>query len=402
MSSRRVSLKFPNATQTGIMAIKVAWASIYLQFSSFNFLCSGLFGDILCLRFFLSWAYIWLLVNAITGFPDLGELIRNKPDEVFLLHIDTLVWTVLTLYVHLSKFTGIVLNERKVHDISEKGIPLWRMLYRNSGLSQLLFHQFVYPSKFEFLHLKAGSRIPTDDCLYIILDGVANTSIKLQTSNLKNGKLETQQVLSLTSGEIINIKLLHLFRQGAECEAFANQTVDAVCITDVTLYKITSPNIRAMAMQPQTKQAYQGLLIFALTNVAERAILDAHQMTRAYEHKLGPDGRDPAFGLLEEWEEPKPIYSGSGNALTVPLQHFLASLKASYRPPWPIIRWIPGLRHAALPAPHLLPGSIHGTKPKLYGSTTASLSSSSTNHVVGGNEETGDEESNIDESQPLL
>jgi hypothetical protein len=67
------------------MTIVVAWSSLYLQFSSFNFLMSGLFGDILCLRFFLTWAYLWLFINAITGFPPLGELVK-RPTETFILH----------------------------------------------------------------------------------------------------------------------------------------------------------------------------------------------------------------------------------------------------------------------------------------------------------------------------
>lgn len=397
------------------MAFQIAWASLYLQFSSFNFLMSGLTGDLLCLRFFLSCSYIWLLVNAVTGFPNLGELLR-KPDEVFILHIDTLLWTIVTLYVHASKFTGIVLNERKV-DVPQEGMPLWRMLYRNSGLSQLLFCQFIFPSKFQLVEFQKGTRIPTDDCLYIILDGVACTNITLQTSSpvKKNMKQETQQTLSLTSGEIINVKLLHLFSQGAECEAFASQTVNATCVTDVTVYRIHAKEICAMALQPQTKQAFQGLLIFALTNVAERALLDAHYKYKsfAYERRLGPDGRDPAFQPLEEWEEPQAIHSGSGKALTIPLQHFWYSLKKSFRPPWPILKWMPGLRHAALPAPHLLPGmSKHGGSrgnSKLdrggYGSTmgTASTSSSSSS-TTGAVEERENEgnSGNVDEELQSL
>lgn len=74
---------------------------------------------------------------------------------------------------------GIVLNERKIW-LPEESMPLWRMLYRNSGLSQLLFKQFIYPSKFQLIHIKAGTDIPVDNYLFIILDGVADTQITLQ------------------------------------------------------------------------------------------------------------------------------------------------------------------------------------------------------------------------------
>ena len=94
------------------MALIVEWSGLYLQLSSFNFLMSGLFGDILCLRFFLTFAYLFLFINAVTGFPPLGELVTG-PHEVFILHWDVLAWSTITLYVHFSKFMGILLNEKK-------------------------------------------------------------------------------------------------------------------------------------------------------------------------------------------------------------------------------------------------------------------------------------------------
>jgi hypothetical protein len=112
------------------------------------------------------------------------------------------------------------------------------------------------------------------------------------------------------------------------------------------------------------------LLIFALTGVAEREIMIRHfSETGEFNdymtvRQVGPDGRDMAYQPLEDWEEPDPLISGSGKALTMPVRHFLNALKASYRPPWPIIRWIPGLRHAALPAPHLCPPEASASSQK--------------------------------------
>ncbi|KAG7374862.1 hypothetical protein IV203_013957 [Nitzschia inconspicua] len=365
------------------MAVVVQWSGLYLQCSSFNFLMSGLFGDILCLRFFLTFAYLFLFINAVTGYPALGELVTS-PTENFLLHWDVLAWSTITLYVHFSKFLGILLNEKEIH-LPGEAMPLWRMLYRNGGISQLLFKQFIYPQKFQLVKFKAGSQIPVDNCLYIILDGVADTQITLQRGDgytnitpkssfadlatARPKKFEksasaasmTQRSLALTSGDMINIKTLQLFRSGSESEAFANQTVHATAVTDMTLYRIRDVDLRTMARTPQTKNAYQGLLIFALTGVAEREIMVRHfsdcgDYSEYNTHReLGPDGRDLSFQPLEAWEEPNPLISGSGKALTMPVRHFLRALQTSFRPPWPIIRWIPGLRHAALPAPHLCP-----------------------------------------------
>jgi hypothetical protein len=349
------------------MIFKVAWSCIYLQFSSFNFFMSGLFGDLLCLRFFLSWAYFWLLVNAIAGFPSWNEFFAS---DVFILHYDVLAWSAITFYVHFSKFLGIVLNERKVTDIPDEFLPLYHMLYRTGGLSALLFQQFVLP-RFELVEVKKGDLLVDDEnSMYLILEGRASANITIR------GKT---QVLLLGSGEAIHFRHLHLFRQGAECEAFAEQTVHAVAQTKMKLYKTRPSDIQAIARQPQTKQAYQGLLIFVLTRIAERAILQGRDMdeynqsVRAVEHHW-----HPAFQPLAPWEEADFRNSGSGKALEHPIQHFAVALQRSFRPPYPFIRWIPGLRHAGLPAPHHLPPappsvsdetrSLHDHTKKKYGS----------------------------------
>jgi hypothetical protein len=141
-----------------------------------------------------------------------------------------------------------------------------------------------------------GTTIPTDNCLYIILDGVADTEITLQRSvsgealrreaspgqsrggasgpsggtpphtrsktefhknSSSNVSTMTQRTLALSSGEMINIKVLQLFRAGSESEAFANQTVTATAATDMTCYMIRDVDVQTMAKTPQTKNAYQ-------------------------------------------------------------------------------------------------------------------------------------------------
>lgn len=241
----------------------------------------------------------------------------------------------LTLMM-VSRFIGIVLNERHV-ELPPESLPLWRMMYRNGGLSELLFQQFVWP-RFELVEVKKGDIID-EDALFIVLDGVATAQVKLKDGQVNN--------ITLSSGEVINVKYLHLFRQ-AECEAFADQTVKAVALTDMTLYKCTPEDIEAIATQPQTTRGYQGLLIFVLTRIAERAILNQEIGF----HPNGITGRNAAFLPLEPWEEPSPLHPGSGKALSRPWQHFTNSFWKSFRPPFPIIKWIPGLRHAFLPAPH--------------------------------------------------
>jgi hypothetical protein len=343
---------------TSTWTCTVAWSSIYMQCSSFNFLMSGLFGDILCLRLFLSWAYLWLFINAVTGFPKFGDFFAR--DKHFILHIDVLIWSTVTLYVHSSKLISLLRNEHKVTNLPPESLPLWRMLYRNWGLSELLFQQYVWP-KFELVQYKKGDTIPdNDDSMYIVLEGVA--SAKIHVKNKSN-----ERNILLRSGEVIHVEFLHSFRQAKACEVFPEQTIHAVCVSDeMKLYKCRAVDMLEIARQPQTKQAYQGLLIFVLTRIAERAVLqkqdhgqdgETNDNDSTHQHNQ----RNPAFFELEAWEEPDPLISGSGKALTVPVQHVIASLRKSYRPPWPFSRWIPGLRHAALSAPYhddLADGSV--------------------------------------------
>jgi hypothetical protein len=205
---------------------------------------------------------------------------------------------------------GMLLNEKKI-DLPPESLPLWRMLYRNGGLSQLLFKQYIWPCT-QLVTFKKGSQIPTDNCLYVILDGIADTEITLHramsgdklrdlspkisskasssfdntspqnnkssssssggntpyskkkmafqknASNVSTGTTTvTHRNLALSSGEMINIKVLQLFRAGSESEAFANQTVSATAATDMTCYKINDVDIQTMATRPQTKNAFQ-------------------------------------------------------------------------------------------------------------------------------------------------
>jgi hypothetical protein len=159
------------------------------------------------------------------------------------------------------------------------------MLYRNGGLSELLFKQYIIPI-FTVVKFKAGSHIPTNNCLYIILDGTADAKVTLiqrsdiSTSSSNSGyscrqssngsgngngigssdTMSSKRPSMLCSGDIMNIKHLHMFRNGSKAAAFANQTVDAYAKTNMTCYCINSNNIYKLANTGQLKNAYQGIL----------------------------------------------------------------------------------------------------------------------------------------------
>ena len=277
-----------------------------------------------------------MMVNVVTGFPA-WPCLYNK-DYVFAL--DTFIWAVLNLYSHGSTVIKLFCDERSVK-LDEEKEPLWCMLHRKSGLSQLLFKSYVQ-DKFSVATYTSGTII--DECkdealVGLILDGTAKVEMR-----------NSSRLYYLHSGGFLGIQQLHLFHnEGANFSS--NHSARVTCMTDVTIYRCSEGEITALAKCPETKSAFQALLIYALTDLAERLIVvpvDERNMVQ-------PTERSPIFSPLEEWEKPECQCAGSGEALHNPLYHILSSAVNSFLAPWPFHKWLPGLRHSKMPAPHLCP-----------------------------------------------
>jgi hypothetical protein len=236
----------------------------------------------------------------------------------------------LNLYTHGSAFLGLVHDERYV-ELTEDQAALWRMFYRHSGLSQMLFQKLLAP-RLKVVELHEGDEIPTLDFFYIILEGVVRVDLSM---NEKEGRLW------LCSGSIFPIRHMG-FNYIPRCTMFHKQRLSAVCDTKVRLFRFTDSDLAELSRNNLAKDAWHALLISVLSEIVERPWKDNETPNPA---------RGEIFAELQDWEQPKATFAGSGGALRFPFSHLWETAKSSFSVPWPIKPWPVGLRHGKLPAP---------------------------------------------------
>ena len=79
--------------------------SLWIQISSLAFFLAGHFTDLLVIRIFLCFAYLFLLLNSIALVDSFA---------VCKVSIDGVLWSLLNLYVHLSTVIRLVVDEKPV------------------------------------------------------------------------------------------------------------------------------------------------------------------------------------------------------------------------------------------------------------------------------------------------
>jgi len=149
------------------------------QIASVCFLACGLFADLLIVRLMLTLAYISLMAHALAGFPAWPH-ISNGTDGPFLIGMDMLVWSALTGYVHGSSLLRLLFDERYVQ-LREEEEEVWRMFYRRSRISRLLFKKQILPS-LELRRYEPGDLISGPDQpqrLHVILQGRAYAKVQV-------------------------------------------------------------------------------------------------------------------------------------------------------------------------------------------------------------------------------
>ena len=260
---------------------------------------SGIFGDLLLIRIFCFCAYLFMTIFSFSGSLDLNFDWGG--------HIDpgSLFWGFLGMYVHGSSAVRLFLDERKITlDESEEKEEeaLWRFFYRRSGITRLLFKHYVSPS-FELVHVKAGT-LDTQNWFYIILSG----SVTLKRDN------ETR--VTLYSGSSFDIG--HLSPAGYF--SANDETCDATVISEeAKLFRCSVANLAKLCTHGQVKDAVEGLLISALTDIAKEE----------YSSAVAPShDRDAIFAPLEPYEKPLPYLAGSSSPTIA--RHILFTLKKSF------------------------------------------------------------------------
>lgn len=326
--------------------------SLWVQLASFCFAVSGVLADLLVIRLFLFFAYIFLFLNSVLGSP-LWPDIYNAD----VLTLDGLVWSSIGLYVHGDSLIRLLLDERKVTFSSAEESALSRMFYRTSGLSERLFKVIISP-QLELVDFEAGQEIPVNDHFYIVYSG------KVMLNVYANGEFRSKRIIP--SSQAFDINDLNLFTTSAGKTIFDKHSIQCTSMTATRLFRFSRQEMKKVAQhQPFSKGIWQALLINNLSFVVESyattgttsmtTIPDSYQQQQQpKENNVTDDGSlalDKIFEPLQDYELPHPMEAGSGLALRSPLQHIFRYLTRSFSPPWPLGEKGQGIRQTLLAMP---------------------------------------------------
>jgi hypothetical protein len=291
--------------------------SFWMQLASFFFTMAGIHEDLLVIRFFLVMSYFMLFLNSVLGSP-LWPHARSSGG----IFVDTLLWSIIGLYVHGSSLICLILDERQV-SLTDDEAALWRMFYRTGGLSGKLFKTIVAPH-LEIVEFEAGEYIPTEDFFYIVYTG----RVTLQVY----GKDELKVERKTYSGEMFDLKHLGMFN---EKSIFEIHRLHCTSETKSKLFRFSRVDMKKIAHHRLAKGVWQSLLINNLS----------------FDSKFGESYCDKFFDPLEDFEQPKEWASGSGTALKNPELHLYRYMCRSFSPPWPLGGHLTGLRQTLLNPP---------------------------------------------------
>lgn len=314
------------------MAIVLAVLS---NIGSAFFLMSGLWTDLLLIRIFLSCAYIFLIA------------IQFK-----VLNVNLIIWGFVTLYVQLSSVVRLILDEGPVQ-LDENEELLWRVFYRSSGLSRLLFKKHV-SKYFQLVEVKPETKLDTEEYVGIILDGVVRAEITINRLTLP---------IKLGSGEIFDLKHVRFFQRIPSIyssirrkSSLTTETIAATTMVDSKIFMCKAQDMTQLSSKPNLKTAWMGLLICLLSDIGDRPFRSNNTVIISDEESpmsTMNNERSAIFSPLEEWEKPPSHLWGSGNSLWVFHKHLFFNLKVTFQLPWPFMPWVSGIRHIdSLPVPH--------------------------------------------------
>jgi hypothetical protein len=316
--------------------------SFWIQLASFFFTMAGIHADLMVIRFFLVMSYLMLFLNSILGSP-LWPNARSSGG----IFVDSLVWSIINLYVHGSSLICLILDERHT-SFTDDEAALWRMFYRTGGLSGKLFKTIIAPH-LEVVEFEAGENIPTEDYFYIVYTG----RITLQVYEMGQIKVERKTL----SGEMFDLKYLGMF---SEESVFEIHRLNCTSETKSKLFRFSREDMKKIAHHRLAKGVWQSLLINNLSFVVESYLeIDRHS-------KFAESYCDKIFDPLEDWEMPKKWVAGSGSAMKNPELHLLQYIRHSFSPPWPFGGHLTGLRQTLLSPPPQRPSPLPQLPPLFH------------------------------------
>ncbi|EOD11837.1 hypothetical protein EMIHUDRAFT_437483 [Emiliania huxleyi CCMP1516] len=229
-------------------------SGLWGQFSSLFYLLAGLYSDLLLVRFYLSLGYVLLIVNGLLGFPLWGDYVSDPQ----FIAIDTVIWSVVGLYVHFSSFLQLLYDERSV-PLAETEDELWRFFFRHGGITRVLFARYVLRPG-EIRTFSPGTLIndPTQsERLHLIIRGHVRAHIEYEQGH---------RTFDFYSGDLFEFRFLHQFglRVG-----FLDAQMQAVAESDVQTFSIdVVGELNRSSFLPSVRQAWQAVLASVLARQA--------------------------------------------------------------------------------------------------------------------------------------
>jgi len=295
------------------------------------------------IRLFLSVAYLMFLLNAALGSP-----LFPAPAASGVVAADSLIWASLGLYINGSSLVSLIMDEKRVQFTDEDEAALWRMFYRTGGLSARLFKAIV-SDHVKVVEFGPGDVIPTDSYFYILYKGFVHLDIY-------ENKVQKVHRTAISS-EMFDIQYLGMFHQGS---VFERSEVRCRSLTHIKLFQFSRDDIVKISHSPLVKGVLQALLINNLSFVIESyrsSIVEQHKNAENPE-RFAEHYCDEIFSPLADWEKPKSVFSGSGEALSNPIRHLIHCMHRSFSLPWPVSGHLIGIRQTLLPSP---PTGAHPT-----------------------------------------
>ncbi|CAB9530811.1 expressed unknown protein [Seminavis robusta] len=319
--------------------------SIWIQLGNLCFLMVGLFSDLLWIRTFLCFAYIFFWLNACVGGPLWPDV--SNPGT---FRLDGFLWATVNLYNHGSGLIRLFLDEMPVKFASEEEEALWRSFYRRGGASKKVF-QTTVAKHMTVKRYGKGEVLPdSEQFLHILYSG--NCQLQLLKQDKSDDEV-VQHERIVISGRVFHFKHLKLL------DTTLDQLVLKVkALTDnVIVFEFPAklmPDI--VSENPSIHNAWQLLMMDTVSQLADAHVHGTNKSLPLEHNRMVPtslleDYIDPRFLPLADWEQPPAVLAGFGRVLEHIWQNYKYSMNRFFTPPWPMMIHPIGLRHQMMPAP---------------------------------------------------
>lgn len=266
--------------------------SIWSQLASFFFLLAALFSHVLPIRFFLTLAYLMLILLYATGIPTWPNILREG-----FVSLDGLLWSLTTVIFHGYALYRHFKDELPVPPFaSEEEEELWRFLYRRSGMARLEYKKVLKISKWRKVDRGGviASRREYKQKAFLLVSGVVTLNP------------DTASEVTFLSGSIFDKYMFNVF--GIRVGYSAHENIKCVAVTDCVLvvWDIVDLEFLATKAPLPVGIAFRNFLLYNISDEYNRQIVEpgvyrsADGRCEKKEYLSGQKSRD--FGPFEDDE----------------------------------------------------------------------------------------------------